>query len=91
MLDLPKGSRVLRAALTKMKFPDIKQYKDGVGYSQRELRDIRTNDRSVTQNSKPVEVNVYQTINSPKEVDARESQRLSRINLQNLAWEYGGI
>ena len=53
LLDLPKGSKVLRAALTKMKFPDIKQYQDGVGYSRRETQQIMANnstDMSQTNN-----------------------------------------
>jgi len=35
--------------------------------------------------SQPV-VNVYQTINSPDPIDARESARLSKINMQNLGY-----
>ena len=61
MLDLPKGSKVLRAALTKMKFPDIKQYKDGVGYSSSELRDI-TNNNQTDKSSNDI-YNLYITAN----------------------------
>lgn len=46
MLDLPKGSKVLRAALTKMKFPDIKQYKDGVGYSKQQTQQIMSSNNT---------------------------------------------
>jgi len=35
--------------------------------------------------SQPI-VNVYQTINSPDPIDARESARLSKINMQNLGY-----
>src|SRR5699024_12261606 len=46
LLDLPKGSKVLRAALTKMKLPDIKQYKDGVGYSRQQTQQIIANNNT---------------------------------------------
>ena len=46
MLDLPKGSKVLRAEQTKMKFPDIKQYQDGVGYSRQQTQQIMANNNT---------------------------------------------
>ena len=46
---------------------------------------------TVQQNNERPEVNVYQEIHSPKELDARESQRLARINMQQLAYQLGGV
>lgn len=31
VLDLPRGAKVLKASLTKQRFPDIPQYRDGIG------------------------------------------------------------
>ena len=84
VLDLPEGSKVLRAALTKMKVP---KYRDGIGYSKQQERSIIQSTKSVASPT----INLYQTINSPREVDARESQRLARINMQQLAYQLGGV
>ena len=46
---------------------------------------------TVQQRNERPEVNVYQEIHSPKELDARESQRLARINMQQLAYQLGGV
>src|SRR5690625_4764732 len=46
---------------------------------------------TVKRNNERPEVNVYQEIHSPKELDARESQRLARINMQQLAYQLGGV
>lgn len=87
ILDLPKGAKVLRASLTKQRFPDIPQYREGIGNIPVESTVIQNinNTRSRMDNTSTKNIQVENLL---KEVvrkldDIRSKKDVTEINQTN--------
>lgn len=64
VLPLPRGAKVLKASLTKQRFPDLPQYKDGIGSIPVESTVIQSikNTRSTINEARPNLVNNFSNL-----------------------------